>query len=150
MIPNLPSKPRLLDDRLLVAYLVGEPFPLADSARLVSTSLLYFRACRAAVLGVGGPLSGPFKALNSDHRAAAVERILMLPDRIELLDPRDVVPVMVHVRHRHPALNLLNTEVVAVAQLTDATLLLSRPTANGQLASVLATNTFNFEIVDLP
>jgi hypothetical protein len=44
---------------------------------------------------------------------------------------------MVDVAHRHPRLNLLNLEAVAVALLLGATIWLSEPGAEGILPAVL-------------
>jgi hypothetical protein len=55
----------------------------------------YYRACRAAVVGGGGQLSGPFSALASTEQALAIEALLRLPAEIGLPDPRPLVPEMV-------------------------------------------------------
>jgi hypothetical protein len=110
----------------------------------------YFRACRAVVAGVGGHLSGPFERLDRDRRNAALEQMLTLPDDVGLPDSRQLVPVMVGVRLRHPNLSLPNTEAVAAALLLGATMVLSPPTASGQLAAVLPVEHVNFKTVDLP
>ena len=110
----------------------------------------YFRACRAVVAGVGGRLSGPFERLDLDRRAAALEQMLSLPDDVGLPDPRQLVPVMVGVHRRHPNLSVLNTEAAAAALMLRAKMVLSTPTASGQLAAVLPIEDITFQTVDLP
>lgn len=148
--PTLPSRPLLLDDRALVALLVGERLPIARGARRYTTTYFWFRACRAVVVGAGGHLSGPFERLEPVHRAVALERMLALPDEVGLPDPRLIVPVMVDVQRRHPALNVLNTEAAAAALLLEAKMVLSSPTAGGQLQAVLPNEGVAFQTVDLP
>ena len=109
-----------------------------------------FRACRAVVVGAGGRLSGPFERLEPDHRAVALEHMLALPDNVGLPEPRHIVPVMVEVQRRHPVLNVLNTEAVAAALLLGAKMVLSPPTAQGQLQAVLPDEGIAFQTVDLP
>ncbi len=77
-------------------------------------------------------------------------QMLRLPERIGLPDSRDLVPVMVEVQGRHPRLNALNTEAAAAALLLGAELLLTRPTANGQLADVLDSERITWQLADIP
>jgi len=58
--------------------------------------------------------------------------------------------VMVDVQRRHPALNVLSTEAVAAALLLGAKMVLSSPTARGQLQAVLPIEGIAFQTVDLP
>ncbi len=146
----MPSRPLLLDDRVLVALLVGEGLPIARRAQRFTTMYFYFRACRAVVAGVGGHLSGPFELLDWDRRAAALEQMLTLPDDVGLPDSRQLVPVMVGVHRRHPNLSLLNTEAAAAALMLGAKMVLGPPTASGQLAAVLPIEGITFQTVDLP
>ena len=148
--PILPSNPLLLDDRVLVALLVGEAVPIARRAEHFTTTYFYFRACRAVVAGAGGRLSGPFEHLDPGRRAVALEHMLALPGDVGLPDPRQIVPVMVDVQRRHPNLNVLNTEAVAAAHLLRAKMVLSPPTAKGQLETVLPVEQIAFQTVDLP
>jgi hypothetical protein len=146
----LPSKPLLLDDRSLVALLVGERLPITRNAERFTTTHFWFRACRAVVAGASGRLSGPLERLEPGHRAVALEHMLVLPDDIGLPDPRLIVPVMVEVRRRHPGLNVLNTEAAAAALLLGAKMVLSPPTARGQLEAVLPVERIAFQTVELP
>ena len=134
----MPTNSVLIDDRLLVAHLTGERLLTPRSrARLVTTQYWYFRACRAAVLGAAGALSGPFARLDPAHQADAITAMLRLPEDIGLPEPRSLVPVMVDMADRHPRLNLLNLEAAAWARLLDARVLLSPPAAAGVLPPAL-------------
>ena len=133
----MPRRPRrvVLDDRLLIEeLLVGLPRLRGD---LHTTSYWYYRACRAAVLGASGHLSGPFGQLEAPEQEAAIASLLNLREDIALPDPRVTVPAMVDVASRHPRLNLLNLEAVATGWLLGATLLLSPETTGGVLPAVL-------------
>jgi len=146
----LPSRPLLLDDRVLVALLVDERLPITRGATRFTTTYFYFRACRAVVAGTGGRLSGPFERLDLDRRALALDNMMALPDDVGVPDPRLIVPVMVDVQRRYPTLNVLNTEATAAALLLRAKMVLSPATAGGQLEAVLRAENIPFQTVDLP
>lgn len=136
----MPSNSRtvtLIDDWLLVARVVGVPLRFPRRAALHTTTYWYYRACRAAVTGAGGHLSGPFTALDPARQAAAVEAIVELAEDVQLPDPRPLVPEMVRIHRRHPKLNLVNLEAAAAARLLGARVLLSRPSASGVLPNIL-------------
>jgi hypothetical protein len=125
----------VLDDRLLVEELLtGMRRP---GVQLHTTAYWYYRACRAAVLGAGGHLSGPFRELQPLEQQRAIGAMLQLPENIGLPDTRQLVPLMVDVAGRHPHLNLLNLEAVAAARALAATVWLSPEAANGVLPPVL-------------
>lgn len=125
----------VLDDRLLIEeLLVGLD---RHGAQLHTTSYWYYRACRAAVAGGGGHLSGPFRELQIDEQQRAIASMLHLPEEIGLPQPRHVVPLMVSAAGRHPTLNLLNLEAVAAAHYLGATVWLSPQGARGILPDVL-------------
>jgi hypothetical protein len=129
-------RPVLLDDRLLIEeLLVG--LRRRGTASLFTTTYWYYRACRAAVAGAGGQLSGPFERLGVDEQQRAVLGLLELRDDIGLAESRACVPVMADVARRHPRLNLLNVEAVAAAELLGATVWLSPPAAQGLLVDAL-------------
>jgi hypothetical protein len=132
----LPTSRALIDDRLLVARLVGERVRLPRSG-LFTTSYWYYRACRAAVVGGSGQLSGPFARLAADEQAAAIGAMLGLPQDIALPDPSLLVPEMVRMHQRHSQLNVMNLEAVAAASLLEARVLLSLRAADGVLPRVL-------------
>jgi hypothetical protein len=126
----------ILDDRLLIEeLLVG--LAKDQSFVLHTTFYWYYRACRAAVLGAGGHLSGPFQQVEKDDQGRAILSLLELRSDILLPDPRPTVPRMAQIGKRHPRLNLLNLEAVAVGQLLAGTLWLSLEAAAGLLPAVL-------------
>lgn len=127
----------VLDDRLLIEeLLVGLPTG-RRRAELHTTAHWYHRACRAAVVGAGGHLSGPFVELAAEQQERAILSLLELRPDIGLPDARAVVPIMAAVARRQPKLNVLNLEAVAAAQALDATVWLSEPAAAGVLPAVL-------------
>jgi hypothetical protein len=135
----------VLDDRLLIEeLLVGLD---RRNAQLHTTSYWYYRACRAAVAGAGGHLSGPFRELPPAEQGRAIASMLQLPEEIGLPRPRDVVPIMVRVAGRHPALNVLNLEAVATAHLLHATVWLSPRGATGMLPHVLGAEGLTWETI---
>ena len=125
----------MLDDRLLIEELLaGLDTP---DVELHTTTYWYYRACRAAILGAGGHLSGPFEQLARPDQERAISSLLELRDDIGLPSPRLTVPAMVDLAARHSRLNLLNLEAVAVGRLLAATLWLSVESAAGVLPAVL-------------
>lgn len=136
----------VLDDRLLIEHLL---LGLDLSGEIYTTSYWYYRACRAAVAGAGGHLSGPFEELDESHQAAAIRSLLDLPEQVRLPDPRTTVPKMAELFARHPKLNLLNLEVVAAVAILGATALLSPPTGEGVLPGVLDTEHLSWRVVDI-
>lgn len=125
----------VLDDRLLIEeLLVGLP---GRRVGLYTTTYWYYRACRAAVLGAGGHLSGPFERVDVEQQEAAIVSLLELRNDISLPDARSTLPEMARLAMRHPRLNLMNLEVAAFGQQLSATVWLSRETAEGVLPGVL-------------
>lgn len=126
----------VLDDRLLVEeLLVGIPRRRAEE--LYTTTYWYYRACRAAVLGAGGHLSGPFERVDAERQGTAIVNLLELRDDIALPDARSTVPEMSRLAGRHPRLNVMNLEAAALGRLLSATVWLSRESARGVLPTVL-------------
>ena len=140
----------LPDDRALVALRNGERLPTTRGAKRYTTTYFWFRACRAVVVGAGGQLSGPFERLGPVHRTVELQHMLALPDDVGLPEPRFIVPVMVDVQLRHPVLHVLNTEATAAAPLLDANMVLSPPSAPGQMRVILPNEGVAFQTVDLP
>ena len=141
------SRAVILDDRLLIEeLLVGLGGKRAD---LYTTTYWYYRACRAAILGAGGHLSGPFKDLDTPGQEHAVLSLLELREDISLPDPRSTVPAMVDMARRHPSLNLLNLEAVAAGQLLGAKLWLSRETSTGILPRVLDQEGVTWQLITI-
>jgi len=144
----LGSEVVVLDDRLLIEeLLVG--LPMRD-VELHTTTSWYYRACRAAVLGAGGHLYGPFVQLGTSHQEQAILSLLELREDLSLPDPRVTVPAMARLAGRHPTLNLLNLEAVAVGQLFAAVLWLSPDSARGVLPDVLDAEGVAWRTVTVP
>ena len=139
----------VLDDRLLIEeLLVGLPRQRRRPS-VFTTSYWYYRACRAAVAGAVGQLSGPFEQLAAPEQERAILSLLELPEDIGLPDPRATVPAMADAARRHPQLNLLNLEAVAAARLLRATVWLSAPAASGVLPRVLDSEKLRWKLVSL-
>jgi hypothetical protein len=140
----------VVDDRLLIEeLLVGLPRGERDLA-LHTTAYWYYRACRAAVAGAGGHLSGPFAQLAVPEQEVAILSLLELRDDIGLPDPRATIPVMADIARRHPRLNLLNLEAAAAARVLGATVWLSDGGAAGVLPSVLDAEGLPWTRVGVP
>jgi hypothetical protein len=135
----------ILDDRLLIEAVLAD---LAVEGRRHTTFCWYYRACRAAVAGAGGHLSGPFLGLDAERQAAAIRSLLVLPRAIGLPDPRSTVPVMAELSERHPRLNLLNLEAAGTGLLLEATVLLSVEASRGVLPGVLDAERIEWRVVD--
>lgn len=135
----------VIDDRLLIeALLVGMD---RRGASLHTTTCWYLRACRAAVAGAGGHLSGPFHAVPAPEQRRAIAAMLQLPEEVGLPELRRIVPLMAAVAGRHPRLNLLHLEAVAMAHSLGATMWLSPEGAAGALSEVLPAEGISFETV---
>jgi hypothetical protein len=136
----------ILDDRLLVEdLLVG----IDVEGERHTTTYWYYRACRAAVGGAGGHLSGPFLGLDDRQQARAIRSLLLLSETIGLPDPRSTVPVMAELSERHPRLNVLNLEAAATGLVLDATMLLSIEAARGVLPEILDAENVRWRIVEI-
>jgi hypothetical protein len=139
----------VLDDRLLIEELLtGLPATSAPFT-LYTTPYWYYRACRAAVAGAGGYLSGPFEQLDLGRQQQAILSLLELRNDISLASPRAVVPRMAALSVRHPRLNLLNLEVVATAQVLTASVWLSEPAAAGILPTILDAENVTWSTIPL-
>jgi hypothetical protein len=146
-ILTLPTNRVLIDDRILVAYLLDGSVNIPRGSKLHTTAYWYYRACRAAIAGGAGQLSGPFRALHSDEQAQAIQSLLQLPESIGLPGSRQLVPEMAEISRRHPQLNLINIEAAAAARLIPARVLLSPSAARGILAGVLEREGIDCEII---
>jgi hypothetical protein len=136
----------ILDDRLLIEeLLVG----IGEEGQRHTTTYWYYRACRAAVSGAGGHLSGPFLGLDNRRQATAIRSLLLLPDTIGLPEPRSMVPVMAELSERHPRLNLLNLEAAAAGLVLDATMLLSIEATRGVLPEILDAENIRWRTVEI-
>ncbi len=137
----------VIDDRLLVEeLLVGLN---ASAGALYTTAYWYYRACRAAVLGAGGHLSGPFARLDLDQQSIAVRNLLILREDIALPDPRVIVPKMAELSQRHPRLNLLNLEAAAASLALEARVWLSAEAESGVLPAVLDAEGITWSTIEI-
>ena len=137
----------VIDDRLLIEeLLVGIEH---NDESIHTTMYWYYRACRAAVAGAGGHLSGPFGDVPQPEQRRAIASMLQLPVNVGLPEAREIVPQMVDVATRHPQLNLLNLEAVATASTLEATIWLSPAGASGVLPRVLDLEGIPWETVHL-
>ena len=136
----------ILDDRLLIEeLLVG----IDAKGERHTTTYWFYRACRAAVSGAGGHLSGPFLGLDDQRQATAIRSLLLLPDTIGLPEPRATVPVMAELSERHPRLNLLNLEAAAAGLVLNATMLLSIEATRGALPEILDAEKVRWRTVEI-
>ncbi len=117
---------------------------------LHTTTSWYYRACRAAVLGAGGHLFGPFAQLGASEQEQAILSLLELREDVSLPDPRLTVPAMARLAGRHPTLNWLNLEALAVGRLFAAVLWLSSGSAGGILPGVLDSEGVAWRMVSIP
>lgn len=136
----------VLDDRLLIEELLAG---LTEEGKRHTTTYWYYRACRAAVSGASGHLSGPFLGLDDQRQATAIRSLLVLPDSIGLADPRSTVRVMAKLSERHPRLNLLNLEAAAAGLVLDATMLLSIQATQGVLPEILDAENIRWRSVEI-
>lgn len=135
---SLASRARVvLDDRLLIEELLVGLARTRRRIELHTTGYWHYRACRAAAVGAGGHLSGPFEQLADVEQERAVLSLLELRADIALPDPRTTVPAMAQLARRHPRLNLLNLEAVSFGQILGGTVWLSEQSAAGILPSIL-------------
>lgn len=139
----------LVDDRLLVEELLVGLGRGRRRPSLFTTSYWYYRACRAAVVGAGGHLSGPFERLGAEEQERAILSLLELREDIGLPNPRETVPVMADVARRHTQLNLLNLEAAASALVLGSEVWLSEEAAKGVLPDVLEAEGASWKVVSL-
>lgn len=116
----------VVDDHLLLDLLADDPdeWLRAESAHsaVYTTAAWFYRLASAAHRGTGdGALSRKLSRLPENFRA---DRIDNLTDRVGLIGPRLLVPVMAAlVTRRRP--NGLMAEALAVALTTDSTIVVS-------------------------
>jgi len=97
-------------------------------------------------LKLGGVLSGPFLGLPKEKQMIAITALLSLPEKIDFLSPRELIPAMVNVQIKYPKLNVLNTEAAATLLKLDAIFLCSAESESGQLRQFLAEESIRFNI----
>ncbi len=127
----------LLDDRLLLAHLLGSPSkPLRDLLKrhsVSTTGLWYYRLCHAVRSEtVTGALSGPFAVAQPAIKATATAALVRLPDGVTLTSLRDLAPVMAGLVETH-RLNVLSLEALAAATSLKAEIALAVGSENPTL-----------------
>jgi len=92
-----------------------------SEAAVYTTGSWHYRVAIASEHGLGhGPLSGRIAVVAEPARSALRARIAWLPDEIGLIGARTLVPVMAGLRTPR-RLNFLSAEALALAVLTEAT-----------------------------
>ncbi len=118
----------VIDDHLLLSLLAGTGPPSvtneARSGTVYTTACWYYRLARAVASSGAGSLSGRFGELARAEQTQVGHQLDDLPAGIGILGWRTVVPVMAALRVRQQV-NLLNAEVLAVALLTSATVVIT-------------------------
>lgn len=122
----------VVDDRLLFEILSGaETTELAQRAAggIATTFSCYYRLSRAISTGrVDGSLTRQFAAL-TDERRTYVHRLLEdLPNTVEMVHPRELVPSMSAVAAL-TSVNFLTAEAVAVSLILEAPIVVSTRSA---------------------
>ena len=128
--------PVLVDDQT-VSGLIREEIGWPDD-RVFTTGYWYLRLCQAVVRGAGGVLSRPLMSLPPNRREIALRAVLELPERIEMLNWREVAPVMAgQLDGPGRGLNLLSREALAVATVLQATVVMAVGNENHLLRAAL-------------
>jgi len=123
----------VVDDLLLLHVLARTaPAELQESAErgeVYATGCWYYRLSRAVHRPqVAGVLSTAFESLTAEERDRARRALDDLPERIGLLSPRGLVPVMTAIDVGRP-LNLLTVEALAAALVVGTEILVSAESA---------------------
>ncbi len=118
----------VVDDRLLFDVIAGtEPAELLDVAGdgVATTFSWYYRLARAVATDrIEGAFSRHYVGLPAD-RQAEVRRVLDdLSDRVEIVSPKESVPVMSALATM-ATVNMLTADAVAAALILDAPILVS-------------------------
>lgn len=144
-------KPLLLDDRLLLEFLLGGGSTrlqtLCRRRAVATTGLWYYRLCRAVRSStVVGALSGPFLAAPNDVRARASAALVRLPEGVGLVSLRDLAPSMAELIERH-RLNALSLEALAAALSLGAELALAEGSENPSLIEAARSEQLQVQII---
>ena len=131
----------VVDDRLLFEVISGTEaaeFAAHASGGIATTFSWFYRLSRAISTGrVDGSLTREFASL-SDARRTYVHGLLEdLPDTIEMLHPRDLVPPMSAIAAL-TSVNFLTAEAIAASIILEATIVVSTRSALMDRAAALA------------
>lgn len=126
----------LVDDQT-VSGLIREEIDWPQD-RVCTSGHWYLRLCQAVVRGGGGALSRPLRSLPPSQREIALRAVLELPERIEMLNWREVAPMMAsQLDGAGHGLNLLSREALAVATLLDTKVIMAVGNENRLLRAAL-------------
>ena len=118
----------VVDDRLLFEILSGtETIELAQRAAggIATTFSWYYRLSRAISTGrIDGSLTREFAALSDDRRTYVHRLLEDLPNTVEMVHPRELVPSMSAVAAL-TSVNFLTAEALAASLILEAPIVVS-------------------------
>lgn len=128
----------MVDDHLIAIGLAAGtleslslPASLGDSGEfdgpVATTCSWWWRLCSALSGTRGGALSRHFSDIAPLQRAALIRTVQSLPERLVVLDLRDLIPAMA-VLSADYRLNQLSAEVVVVAEVLGAAIVVGQDT----------------------
>ena len=116
----------LVDDHLLATHLTGDLAPSAGPVEMATTCAWWWRLAAALTGGRRGSLARHFgTALDAD--STPVEIVHRVPERVTVLDLRDLIPSMSRVAARY-RLNLLAAEALVAADVLGADIVVGQDT----------------------
>jgi hypothetical protein len=147
------AKRVLLDDRLLLEYLLGatnqELRQLVQKRQVFTTGYWYYRLCQAIRSDhVIGALSGPFHSSETSIREKAALAMVRLPDDIGLLSLRQLAPFMAEGVQRH-RLNVMSLEALTAGVHLGADILLAIGSENPTLIAAAKIEGVRVKLVAL-
>lgn len=120
----------LVDDHLIAHRLAAgglgagrRDLPVA----VATTCSWWWRLSAALARGRSGAIGRHFTAVEPEARSALERTIVRLPERIPILDRRDLIPAMAVLSAEHD-LNLLAAEAVVAAEVLGAEIVLRQDT----------------------
>jgi hypothetical protein len=116
----------LVDDHLLATHLTGELAPSAGPVEMATTCTWWWRLAAALTGGRRGSLSRHFDP-SPERRSAPMAIVHRVPDRVTVLDLRELVPAMSLVAARY-RLNLIAAEALVAAETLGADILVGQDT----------------------
>ena len=120
----------LVDDHLIARRLASGGFgsTLPESPMRVATTCSWWWRLSAALAGTrGGAITRHFAAVAPGALSALEQTIARLPDRLLILDLRDLIPAMAVLAAEYD-LNLLAAEAVVAAEVLGADLVVRQDT----------------------
>lgn len=120
----------LVDDHVIAHRLAtGDPLPAPGSSqpRMATTCSWWWRLSAALGGTRGGAITRHFALLQPSARLALQRTIARLPDRVLILDLRDLIPPMALLAAEHN-LNLLAAEAIVAAEVLGAEVVVRQDT----------------------